>query len=162
MGIFDRAAEEPGAGIVAVQKFQHLADRPGRAGVLCGDLGGHGRLTVISPCGPGHVGALMLGMKDLVQTELFQVLNVEVAPVFPIAIRSPEVGPPVLGGLVVPHVPRARVAETVAGRLERLPERRHGLGQRRPVGKRPGRCLPGMPGAVHHQPMLMRVATGEH
>ena len=63
-----------------------------------------------------------------------------------------------------PDVPGAEYAITSneAFFLDGLPERGHGLGQRGPVGQRPGRGVPGMRGVVHHQPMLVRVATGEH
>ena len=63
MGVFDGAAEEPGAGVGAIEELQGLTDGPGGAGVLRWDLGGHGRLGVIGAGGAGHVGALMLVVK---------------------------------------------------------------------------------------------------
>ena len=112
--------------------------------------------------GAGHVGALMLVVKDLVQAQLFEVLDVVVAAVLPVAIGSPEVGEAVLGGLVVAHVPGAGVAEAVAGGLEGLAEGGDGFGQGGAVGEGADGGLPGDRGVVHHQLMLMGVAAGEH
>ena len=165
MRVLDRAAERPGALVARVKKFDGLVHGPRGTGVLDRD----GRCSRREDAGSQRVRsteAAVLALKGLGQPVPFQVLDVEIAAILPVAVGAPEVGPAVMRGFVVAHVPGAGVAHAVAGGLEGLAQRGHGFRERRAMDQRTdlrlpiGRELRRIANPVHA--VLVRVASGEH